>query len=247
MPKTAARILFLDIENSPSLGWAWAKYDVNVIDFKTDWYLLSFAWRWADEKAIHVRGLIDYSGFHRDMEDDRRLTEALWKLLDSADLVIGHNLDRFDIRKINTRFLAHGMPPPSPYRTLDTLKVAKRYFRFDSNRLDDLGRCLGVGRKLQHTGFELWRNCMVGQKAAWALMKRYNKQDVALLIKVYYLLRAWAGNHPNVNRGEVACPKCGSPKIQKRGFEFTLLRRKQRFQCQVCRGWFSGPAKKEDA
>jgi hypothetical protein len=245
MPKTPTRIIFLDIENSPSTGFVWGKYDQNVIDFEADWHLLSYAYKVAGEKRVRVRGLIDFPGFRRDMTNDRQLTRELWRILDEADLVIGHNVDRFDIRKINTRFLAHGMPPPSPYRTVDTLKVAKKYFRFDSNKLDDLGRCLGVGRKIQHTGFELWLGCMHGSRSAWDTMLRYNAQDVLLVEKVYYLLRAWAGNHPNVNRGIFACPKCASLNVQKRGFEHTLLRKRQRYACMDCRGWFSGPAKKE--
>jgi hypothetical protein len=243
--KTDARIVFLDIENCPSLGWAWGKYDQNIIEFKSDWYLLSMAWKFAGESKVHVKGLVDYPGYARDRENDRRLTQDIWKVLDEADIVIGHNADRFDIRKINTRFLSHGMPPPTPYRTVDTLKIAKRYFRFDSNKLDDLGRCLGVGRKVVHTGFDLWRGCMMGKPSAWRKMKAYNVQDVILLEKVYYLLRSWSVSHPNVNHGEMACPKCGSINFQRRGFEYTLLRSKQRYQCQDCRGWFSGPSQKE--
>ena len=239
-----SRIVFLDIENSPSLGWAWGKYDQNIIDFKTDWYLLSFAWKWADETIVRVKGLIDYKNYIKNVEDDRQLTQALWDVLDQADIVIGHNVDRFDIRKINTRFLAHGMPPPSPYKTVDTLKIARKYFKFDSNHLTDLGRCLGVGKKLTHTGFELWRGCMVGDKSCWRMMKRYNARDVILLEKVYYLLRAWAGNHPDVTNGEVGCPKCGSPRTQKRGISRTKKLVKQRYQCTKCGGWFEETIKK---
>jgi DNA polymerase elongation subunit (family B) len=142
-----AKILFIDIENTPSLGYVWGKWDQNVIDFTADWHLLSFSWQWAATKTVHVLGLVDFPAHYRaNPENDYHLVEKLWHLLDEADIVIGHNVDRFDIRKINTRFLAHGMPPPSPYRTVDTLKIAKKYFRFDSNKLDDLGRCLGVGR-----------------------------------------------------------------------------------------------------
>lgn len=241
-----SRIVFLDIENSPSLGYAWGKYEQNIIDFKKDWYLLSFAWKWVGEDIVHVKGLIDYPNYARDKENDKQLAKALWDVLDQADIVIGHNVDRFDIRKINTRFLAHGMPPPSPYKTVDTLKIAKKYFRFDSNHLTDLGRCLGVGRKLAHTGFDLWLGCMGGDVASWRLMKKYNVRDVVLLEKVYYLLRSWAGNHPNVNKGDVGCPKCGSKEIQKRGFSYTLQTVKQRYQCTDCRGWFETAVKKAD-
>jgi hypothetical protein len=168
-------------------------------------------------------------------------------LIDRADIIVAHNGDSFDLVKINTRFLIHGFDPPSPYKTVDTLKVARKVFAFDSNKLDDLGHYLNIGRKLPHTGFHLWKGCMSGDPVAWAKMKRYNGHDVELLEKLYYLVRKWAPNHPQVNQGKIEnCPRCGSSKVQRRGFSYTPLRRKQRFQCQKCAGWFEGPAKKVD-
>lgn len=239
--------MFLDVETAPSVGYAWGKYDQTIIDFKSDWYMLSFAYKWAGGKRTEVRGLIDYTGFAKDVENDKKLMKELWDVLDEADIVIGHNADKFDIKKANTRFILHGMPPPSPYRTVDTLKVARKYFRFDSNKLDDLGRYLGVGRKLPHTGFHLWLGCMKGDPKSWKLMKQYNGHDVDLLEKVYYLMRSWATNHPNVNQGKIACPKCGSEDVQKRGFSYSLLRQKQRYCCKFCNGWYDGPAKSLEA
>lgn len=244
---TPAKICFIDIETAPSLGWVWGKWEQNVIDFKTDWYMLSFAYKWADGGKVVKKGLIDYPNYTKNKEYDGDLVNDLWKVFDEADILIGHNGDSFDIRKSNSRFLTHGLNPPSPYKTVDTLKIARRAFKFDSNKLDDLGRYLGIGRKTPHTGFNLWKGCMDGDVASWNVMKKYNGHDVELLEKVYYAVRAWAPVHPNVNKGQLeACPKCGSNKTQRRGFSFTLLRKKQRFQCLKCAGWFEGSAKKVD-
>lgn len=240
-----SRIIFLDVENSPSLGYSWGKFDVNILDFKTDWFMLSFAYRVFGEKTTHVHGLIDYPGFKKNKEDDRKLMQDLWNVMDSADILIGHNLDRFDIRKACARFLIHGMPPPSPFRTIDTLKIARKAFKFDSNSLDDLARVLKIGRKLKHVGFALWLGAMSGDPESWRVMKKYNIHDVDLLEQVYLAMRPWATGHANVNRGELqACPKCGSKNVQRRGYEYTLLRQKQRYQCLACHGWHSGPARK---
>jgi DNA polymerase elongation subunit (family B) len=245
--QTPAKIVFVDIETAPSLGWVWGKWEQNVIDFKRDWYMLSFAYKYADGGKVVTRGLIDYPGYAKDKENDRALVEELWTIFDEADIIIGHNGDSFDIRKSNSRFLTHGLNPPSPYKTVDTLKIARRAFKFDSNKLDDLGRYLGIGRKVPHTGFNLWKNCMDGNPVAWKKMKRYNGHDVTLLEKVYYAVRAWAPVHPNVNKGQhTACPVCGKFKLQARGFSFTLLRKKQRFQCQACAHWSYGPARRID-
>ncbi|VVB52889.1 RNase_H superfamily protein [uncultured archaeon] len=245
-----AKILFLDIETAPSLGWVWAKWETNVIDFKQDWYILSYAYKWAGEDKVTTVGLPDFGAYNRNKEDDRQLTKSLRKLLDEADVVIAHNGDGFDLPKINTRMLTHKLAPPSPYKTVDTLKIARKTFKFDSNKLDDLGRYLGIGRKLPHTGFHLWKNCMDGKPEAWKMMKEYNGHDVELLEKVYYIMRPWTGNtHPNVNQfsANLACPKCGNEQVQRRGYSYTQLSRKQRFQCtgpKGCGTWYEGSAKK---
>lgn len=245
--ETPAKILFIDIETAPSLGWVWAKWETNVIDFKKDWYCLSVGWKWTHENEVHVVGLNDFSGYKRHPENDKALLKQIWKLLDEADIVIAHNGNKFDLPKINTRLISHKLKPPSPYKTIDTLQIARKVFMFDSNKLDDLGRYLGIGRKLPHTGFHLWKGCMSGDPEAWELMKKYNGHDVELLEKVYYIMRAWDKNHPQVNKGETvleACPKCSSHNIQRRGFTYTLLRKKQRYQCMNCAGWFEGSARK---
>jgi hypothetical protein len=239
------KILLLDIETAPSLGWVWEKYETNVIDFKSDWYMLSYAYKWLYEDDTKVVGLVDFPRYDRDRENDKQLVKSLWKLMDAADVIIAHNGDKFDIKKINTRFLTHGLKPPSPYKTVDTLKIARSKFAFDSNKLDDLGRYLGVGRKLPNTGFHLWKGCMIGDREAWRQMKEYNGHDVDLLERVYTILFPWDTKHPAVNLGQRdTCPKCGSSQVQRRGFNFTLLSKAQRYQCRDCAGWFAGASKR---
>jgi hypothetical protein len=242
------RILLLDTENTPSLGWVWGKYEQDVLAFDREWYMLSFAYKWLGDKTIQCKALPNYKGYTKDKTNDKRLLEDLWNLLDEADIVIGHNVDRFDIRKINARFLKHGFNPPSPYRTVDTVKLARKHFMLNSNKLDDLGSYLGVGRKASTGGFQLWLDCMNGVGAAWKKMIAYNKQDVALLEDVYLALRGWATNHPNVNLVENqndGCPICGGKKnIQKRGFRYSKTGKAQAFQHLDCGGWFHGQYKK---
>jgi len=245
MKTRPAKIVFVDIETAPFLGYAWEKWETNIIEIVNNWYMLSFAWRVLGEKKVQSKCLIDYSNYQIDKEDDSALVADLWKVLDNADVVVAHNGDRFDILKSNVRFIAHKMEPPSPYKTIDTLKVARRYFKFDSNKLDELCRYLGIGRKLPHTGFHLWKQCMSGDPKQWEVMRRYNEHDIELLEKLYYRFLPWIKNHPNVNQGQTACPKCGAVRgQQKRGFSYTALKKKQRLQCTSCTGWYEGPTVK---
>lgn len=236
MEKT--KILFYDIETAPILGYTWGKYEQNVLGIKQEWYMLSFSAKWQGGKTI-VKALPDYQLYKKEPHNDRPLVRDLWELFDEADIVIGHNSNKFDNRKSNARFIAHGLTPPAPYKTVDTLKIARQYFNFTSNRLDDLGKVLGVGRKVKTGGFDLWLKCLAGDSKAWALMKKYNKQDVVLLEEVYLKLRPWANNHPNLANftGTAVCPKCGSSQIQFRGYSLTQVAKYRRFQCTKCGGW----------
>lgn len=231
MPKP--RVLFFDIETSPNLAYVWGKYDQNVISFKQEWEILSFAWKWQGDARIEC---LSRSGY----KDDRWLCGQLHRVLAKADVVVAHNGDAFDLRKARARFVVHGLEPLPPIPSVDTKKVAKSRFNFNSNSLDDLGRTLGIGRKKATGGFDLWLKCMAGDKKAWKLMEQYNKQDVILLEKIYDRLKPWMLNHPSLaalNPGP-GCPKCGSKTVQKRGFMMTPLKKKQQWQCTSCRGWW---------
>ncbi len=245
MKNKQPKVLLMDVETSPNLGTYFELYkEGNIVWNEKNWYILSFAWKWADEKKTHVLSLLDFPTFYKkDKEDDMPLVNALWKLFDEADVVIGHNSTAFDVKKTNARFIAHNMQPPSPYKQVDTKLVAKRYFKFDSNKLNDLGKYLGLGEKLQTGGFDLWKRCMAGDKKAWKKMCEYNKQDVVLLEKVYLKLRPWMGNHPNLNilTGKLGnCPNCNSDRIHRRGYGIRLKSKYQRLQCLNCGAWFQG-------
>lgn len=225
------------------MGYVWGKYQQDVLDFEKEWHMMSFAYKWYGTTKIHARSLPDFKLYKKDPDNDRELVKELWKLLDEADVVVAHNGDAFDVKKANARFLAHGLKPPAPYTTVDTVKIARRMFLLNSNKLDDIGKYLNVGRKMETGGFGLWRRCMAGDMSAWRAMVRYNKQDVQLLEDIYNVLRTWAPSHPNLNvidetRG--ACPRCGSAKLQARGYIVSKRNKKQRYQCRSCGGWCSG-------
>lgn len=217
-------------------GWFWDLFETNPLEVQDHWYLLSYAYKWEGEQRVVVKALPDFRSKTKGAWNDRALVESLWRLFNEADVLVGHNGDAFDIKKANARFIFHGLTPPEPYKTIDTLKIARRHFKFDSNRLDFIGQYLGVGRKLPHTGKHLWFGCMRGDKKSWATMKKYNAQDVVLLEKVYKKLRPWVANHPNLTLydGRGACPACRSNRVQKRGVHITLKFKKQRYQCQEC-------------
>ena len=242
------KVLIFDIENAPNVVYTWGRYEQDVIDVVEDWYILSFSYKWLGSKTSTVRGLPNFSLFKSDKHNDRELVKELWRLFDEADVIVAHNGNSFDIKKCRARFLFHGMKPPSPFKSIDTKLVAKRYFRFDSNKLDELGRQLGLGRKVHHDGFEMWKGCMAGEMKWWKKMLYYNKQDVALLEKVYLKLRPYIEGHPNsnvFNGTSHNCPNCGSVNTHRRGTATTRTLSYSRFQCQDCGSWSRGSVEKK--
>lgn len=237
------RILLFDIETAPNLSYVWGHYEQNVLAHVQERYVLSFAAKWLDDPKIIVKALPDYKGYKPQSSDDSALMKDLWDLFDKADVVVGHNLDRFDIRRSNARFIKHELGPPQIYKTVDTRKQAKKHFDFNSNKLDDLGQFLGVGRKVKHTGFDLWLGCLAGDEKSWNLMRKYNKQDVALLQEVYLKLRPWMTGQANMNvlmNREQGCSKCGSTNLQHRGWRYTPTGKQRQYFCVECKGWSYG-------
>lgn len=246
--KRGTRILLFDIETMANLAFVWGKYEQNVIQYEREWFMLSFAYKWLGEKTTYVKSLPDFRGYTKDKKNDKALVQALWSLFDEADIIIAHNGNSFDIKKANAKFIEHGLKPPSPYKQIDTKLVARRYFNFNSNKLDDLANILGLGRKIDTGGFELWMDCVAGKKNAWRKMCTYNKHDVVLLEKVYLKLRSWMVNHPHVgvlSDEKEACPSCGKHSLQRRGYAIRGNKtRVRRLQCTSCGGWMQQAIKK---
>lgn len=232
------KILFYDIETSPNLAYVWGKYEQNVIAYEKEWELLSVAYKWKGEKTVHCITRDDY----RDTTD-KSLTKDVLALFKEADIIVGHNNDNFDQKKVQARFIFHGFEPPKFLNSVDTKKIAKRHFNFNSNSLNDLGQYLGLGKKVETGGFQLWLDCMNGSEKAWKKMKKYNKQDVVLLEKVYEKFLPWVDNHPNFSlvnkqKDELLCPVCLSENIKFVDIYFNARSIKQINKCEDCSNRF---------
>lgn len=241
--KNAARVLLYDVETSPNIGFTWGRIEQNVIAFIRERMIISIAWKWLDESKVHCAALPHFKTYKKNKHDNRELIKKFHAVMTKADIAISHNGSRFDEKQLSTEFLKHKLKPPTPHKVIDTLIVARRYFRFNSNRLDDLGESLGVGRKLKHEGFDLWLGCLNGDKKAWETMRAYNRQDVVLLERVYKKMLPWISSHPNMTHfsgDRMACSGCGSSNTERRGRVFYAGSSRGRLQCRNCGKWSLG-------
>ena len=233
------KVLIYDIETAPLLSYTWGLWDQNVAlnQIKNDWYVLSWSAKWLGEKKVMYAD----QRAAKNIENDKALLEKIWKLLDEADIVITQNGKKFDQKKLNARFIIHNMKPPSPYRHLDTLEMARRHFGFTSNKLEYLSEKLctkfkKLTKRKEYSGFELWKACIAGDLKAWKAMELYNKQDVLSLEELYQKLAPWANQmNFNVYHEELTneCD-CGKTSIIKKGFRYTNSGKFQNYQCTSC-------------
>ena len=231
------KVLILDIETAPMKAFIWKRWKENISLDQTisEWFMLAWSAKWLYSSEIFGEVLTPKEVLQ---EDDSRICMKLWDLLNQATIVITHNGDKFDLPRINSRFIINSLDPPTPYFSIDTCKIAKKQFGFSSNKLDALAGYFDLPHKLE-TGFELWKNCMNGDQESLQYMLTYNKMDVAILEEIYLILRPWIKNHPNIgNLSSTAavCASCGSVDVEEIEGEYyyTNVRKYKLFRCKHC-------------
>lgn len=174
------------------------------------------------------------------------MIEAVYSLLDEADVVVTYNGKKFDLPHLNREFILAGMTPPSPYAQVDLYWTVRQKFNFVSNKLDNVLRELGLEGKFEHSGFQLWVDCMKGDPEAWEEMKKYNEMDVVRTEQLYTRLIPWIAQHPTASlymdpearaKGVPSCPNCGGTSLKPRGRAYTSVSVFQRYRCDDCGKW----------
>ncbi len=227
---------------SPSLIWAYSLWNANAVKVERDPTIMSISWQWVGTNKTENFCL-------RDMSEEE-LANKVWDLYNEADYVLGHNSNKFDNKMVNAMFMRYDLTPPSPYKQIDTLQVARSVARFNSNKLDNLGHILTGEGKTDITYKDLWYDCLVkNDKKSWAKMIEYNNRDVDVTVALYKKLRPWIKNHPNIGDHtgiDGICPKCGSDNIRKDGSYRKRSGRVQRYKCLHCGGWSSEASVKKE-
>lgn len=224
-------ILTLDIETTPHLAYSFDVWQANISPDKIveQSRVIVVGWKWYGQARAQV--LSERISSHDD------LIQRSWNLCDQADLIVHYNGQRFDIRHLRREWALAGLPPPSPFKQVDLYLTTRRVFAFPSNKLDAVSQAAGVGQKIKHEGFGLWKACMAGDEKAWRKMERYCKGDVELTERYYDWLRPWIHNHPHVTvSSEQRCNRCGSANLEPiKDYTAVVLAYKQ-MRCADCGG-----------
>lgn len=233
------KILSFDIETSPIVAFSWGPmWETNLIEVTDHTLILSYSAKWFKGKHI-TKGWPNYKGYKKGVKNDKEIVKDIWNLLDEADIVVLQNGKAFDVKQCNSRFAFYGLASPSPFKVVDTKIEAKKYLRLPSYSLDNMCDYFGIGKKLEHEGFPLWKKCMAGDLKAWKRMLRYNKHDVTLTEQLYLKLRPFMKTHPNMGNyiNKKICPRCSSVNLQSRGFSHNITTYYRRLRCSDCGAW----------
>ena len=237
-PPEAPKILLLDIETSPLEVYAWgigSKVSLGHYQIKHEWFIISWAAKWLLADGVFGDCVTPKEALSK---DDDRICHSLWDCIEEAHIVVAHNAKSFDVRKINARFIANGLSPPSSYQVVDTLLHSRKIAAFSSHKLDHLTQTFGLSQK-DSTDFSLWVRCCNGDKEALDYMYKYNKSDIRALEGLYLYLRPWMSSHPSMGLycdhvGSV-CPHCMSESLDwSINPYYTPAGKFSAFRCKKC-------------
>lgn len=222
-PKRGPRVLVGDIETFPMEGYFFRMFKpvIGRDQVTQDVTLMSYAFKWFEQDDI-IYNDMSKAKTREERRNDVKLATDMAQILDSVDFVVAHNGIKFDLRQIRSRCVQNEVAPFSPVKVIDTFQLNKSTFDFSSQALGFISPKFTTESKSDHAqfpGFKLWRECLEGNKEAWAECKDYNITDVTSLEQTYLRLRGWYAGHPNLGAfidfigGEPVCPNCRSTDV----------------------------------
>ncbi len=228
------KVLYFDCETSPSMAWVWStgKQYVGHEQILEPTRIICIGYKWEGNK--HTECL------HWDRKlCDKQMLIQFSKVLEKADVAIGHNGQNFDIKHINARLAFHRLPPVSVISISDSLLLSRKKFKLASHSLAYLCKYFGVGAKMSTGGIDLWLGVWLRKDAkALETMQTYCKNDVNILEQLYQRLKPYLDTKYSiaVDRADpTVCPSCGSNRIHKNGTKATsMVRKVQLYKCTDC-------------
>ena len=256
-PTVTARVVTLDIERIPGRVRTWHRgftiegdvWDLNALkditrrrihaDDMIEWpRTICAAWKWYDQPDTVFAAEWEVGGYDGFMR-------AVWDVFDQADLIIGHNADRFDARHLMGGWAEMGLPAPTPYKVVDTLKIARGTFAYESNTLDALNKRLGIDAKTDKYDSRVAKAAVAGDKEAQDRIRFYNMGDIAASEALFDRLRPYARNIPHLGMwtdDEMACPSCGHTMTATGKTVHANVQRYEHLHCDNCGAHARGTA-----
>lgn len=244
LKKTETKILIMDIERIKGEAsiefWDLGDYKnrrINADDVVQWPRSICVAWTWLGGEDMHFASEWGRGGSEKMLND-------IWTALDEADIVVGHNVANFDLKKLNSEFRDIGLTPPRPYKIIDTLKEARKHFGDESKTLDALNKRIGIAAKTDKYDADIAKAAVEGDRIAQATIRAYNEGDIIASESLFLTILPWIkfGPHINMNSSEtlVSCSHCNSSKISLSGETMANIYRYKLYTCDDCGGHSKG-------
>ena len=251
MPPEGFKRLFYDIETSPNIGFFWsASWKANIPhdNIIKERAVICISYKWEGQDKVH--------SLQWDKGCDKALLSHFMKVALTADELVAHNGDRFDEPWIRTRCLLHGIKMPHKLLSFDTLKKVRSSFRFNSNRLDYLGKLFFDEGKTP-MGWSDWvaiclpllntpENLPDSYQEALSKMVKYCEKDVRLLEDVFHKIQPYVSHNQHAGaatgHGRFSCPSCGCDKVAYQKQRYTksgILKHQLRCTAKRCQKYFT--------
>lgn len=252
-PKINSKVITFDIETSLMKVTKFNLYPefINHRSILEDWSVLTISYKFYDQKKIHK---LKVSG--KNYKNDKQILKKFIKILNQADIIVGHNIKKFDIKRLNMRLSYHGLDTISQdICVIDTYTEFKKVFGASSNRLDYIAKYYNLGSKTETSDSptSLWFKIISEKDIAkrdkyLTKMSNYNANDVLInelvFVKLfkYLKLKVFKAKEKNFNK---ICPKCGYTKTKRNGLKIKGGLTYQKYACFGCGSHFSEKLKKQ--
>ena len=186
-------VLYIDLEVSLSLYWNYgakvpSKY-LSPENIEREYFIISWAASYMHQSKVYSACVTPDEA--RD-GNDKNILAQLHDLMRSADIWAGHNIDNFDKKRVNTRFLKNGFPVLEK-KTFDTLKIARSKLALESNTLDYIERWLGLRPKDDISREDWLKIVRDADEKTLAKILKYNKGDVTQGKEILKTFQAFSG------------------------------------------------------
>ena len=234
------KVLLCDMELAYAIYYAFPSKKPQYLSskqIKEYFFVPCAAWKWEHEVNAHViTTMDDKKRFKKDHKDDYIIAVKLHQLFSEADIIVAHNGDAFDIKHANTLFIKHGLGPVPESKSVDTLKMARKYFAFAGNDLAHLCTRFKVTEKGERPD---WMPLTEGCPKETRKTAKYCKQDVLSLEAVYLHLKPYIRRFPTLRRAAdkiTECDYCKSKLLVNDGHGFNTQGVYQKVRCKECGG-----------
>jgi hypothetical protein len=194
------RILILDVERLPGITeqYWWDRGDLKnrYIHYETvtrSPRTTIVCAKWYDQADVIELAEWDPGG-------RKKFLTKVHRLLSSADIVVGHNIDNADIPWLaGDLYLEANLPPLPPMKTVDTLKILRRQFKAGApfKSLDAFCQIVGIPAKTDRYDRAAMERA-VSQKSVEdrRRLTDYCAGDCIATQGLYDYLRPYIANHP---------------------------------------------------